>query len=1109
MKTVVKLLIFFAFQVALNAYSQQKVTLKLKSAGFEQVINAIQNQTTYHFIYSESHIPSKKITLKVQNKEIFAVLDKLLENTGFTYKLLENNLIAIRPSSESKTPRLLKGKVTDENAVPLARTSIKVKGTHLSTKTDNKGEFSIPAASNSVLVLSQVGYQYREFPVKENTSLEISMHPLQNDLDEVLVTALNIPKEERKIGYAISAISGSSLTKARESNVVYALEGQVAGLNISGVNGGPSSSARILLRGAASMTAGSPLFVVNGVPIDNTQRGSANEYGGPDYGDGISNINPDDVETITVLKGSAASALYGARAANGVILITIKSAKKNSGTSVEYNTNLSFDKAVNSTDFQYAYGQGTQNHRPETVAAAIASGLYSWGEQLDGQPTIQSDGNKHPYSAVKDNIQKFYRTAPAFTNTVSISHGGQNGTIHLSASNLSQQSIIRNGSLDRKTINLYTAHELSKKLSVTFNGNYIREYNKNRSYLSDGPLNANYGIASLATNIDQATLAPGYNLNTGAETPWNNDEYKTNPYFILNKQADHAGRNRFISSASAKYKFNDWIYLQGRLGYDLSKDDVLNVIPTGTAFSVNGEGGINLKRDSKISELNSDFLLAANRNITEDLNIDVSVGTNFRKRVVDSRALMGSRFIVPYLYTPSNLITVVNNNTYGKIVTESAYYTADLNYKNYLNLSATGRYDVYSTLPQDNRGIFVPGVSASFVFSDLLKLKGLNYGKLRASFAKTSGEPIQPYTTQTYYSSTSDVNGVPLGNFSRDLPNYNLRPFTLNEFEAGVNLKLLNNRLFFDFTYFHRITNNEIINAKQSVTSGFTSAYVNLGKTKNEGIEILLQGIVADRKDFKWRTSLNFSHINNRLISIDGSSQYTLAGTYRPLNAYTALVVGKPITQIMAYDYLRDANGNMIIGSDGVPARGELKAMGNTLPNVYGGFSNSFYYKNFNLSMLIDFKYGNKILSATENYSYVFGLNKATLEGRETGIIASGVHPDGTVNTTSVPAYNYYPQLATNISALSVLNGSFIKLRQVTLGYTIPANSLKRTPFSAISIDLVARNLWTLVKYTKNIDPESEFSSMLNYAGIEGASFPATRTFGINVNFKFQQTKKQ
>ena len=464
MRTLVKLLIFLALQVTVKVYSQTKVTLKLKSAGFEQVIDALQKQTPYHFIYSESKIPTQKITIKARNKEVFSVLNQILKGSSFTYKLLDNNLIVITPVKVVNI--LIKGRITDENKNPVARTSVKVKGTHLSTKTMNNGEFSITAPENAILVISQVGYQPQELQVKDNVYTEIALRPLLNDLDEVVITALNIPKDERKIGYSISTINGNTLTRARESNLVNALEGQVAGLNISGVSGGPGSSARILLRGAVSMTAGSPLFVVNGVPIDNTQRGSANEYGGPDNGDGISNINPDDVETITVLKGSAASALYGARAANGVILITIKSGKKNSGTAIEYNTNLSFDQAVNNTGFQYVYGQGTQNHRPDNISAAIASGLLSWGEQLDGVPTIQFDGNKYPYSAVKNNIQTFYRTAPAFTNTISIGHGGKNSTVHLSASDLDQQSIIRNGSLQRKTVNLYGTYELTKKLSL-------------------------------------------------------------------------------------------------------------------------------------------------------------------------------------------------------------------------------------------------------------------------------------------------------------------------------------------------------------------------------------------------------------------------------------------------------------------------------------------------------------------------------------------------------------------------------------------------------------------------------------------------------------------
>lgn len=1033
MKLVKRLLILMPFFITLNAYTQTRVTLAFKSENFERVINAIQAQTNYHFVFSELKIPSKKITINVKNKEAVKVLQQLLKGTGYTYSLFPNQLIVIKALSPDEP------------------------------KTD---------------------------------TVKI--------LDEVVVTALGIKKDNRKLGYSVSTISGASLSKDRVSNMALTLQGRVSGLNISGINGGPGSSARILLRGAASMSASSPLFVINGVPIDNTVRGNVIEYGGVDYGDGISNINPDDIETITVLKGSAASALYGARAANGVILINLKSGKETERLSIEYNTNLSFDKSINNTDFQYVYGQGSQNKRPDNIFNAISSGILSWGEPLDGVPYIQFDGKLRPYEAVKNNIQTFYRTAPSFTNTLSLVGGSHKNIYRISASNLDYSSVLKNGHLNRKTVNFYGAYDITDNLVLSINGNYIYENNKNKSYLSDAPLNANYGIAALATSLKQETLSPGYDAVTGTETRWNSDEYKTNPYFVMNRQVDRAGRNRYISSGSLKYRFNDRIFVQGRLGYDLSNDQLISILPTGLAFSINGQGGLNAWKQSQTSEFNSDILVTANENISRDIHFDISLGANYRKRKVEFTDVRGAQFKIPYVYTPGNLTTTINTYELARIVTQSAYYTTDISYKNYLNISVTGRYDIYSTLPSSNRGIFVPGISGSFLFSDLINFNKLDYGKLRISYAKTSGEPIVPYTTQIYYSSANQINGTPLGEFSTDLPNYNLKPFTLNEVEAGINLRFFNNRLDLDLTYFRRITNNEIINARQSVATGFTSAYVNLGKTRNTGIEINIEGTTLLNKNFKWKNSFNFTHVNNLLLSIDGSSDYTLTGTYRPLNANTALVVGKPITQIMAYDFKRDAAGNVAIGSDGIPKRGALKPMGSTLPSIYGGFSNTFSYKQFELSFLIDFRFGNKILSATENYSYVLGLNKATLAGRSTGIVAEGVYENGMQNTTNVPAYNYYPELAGNISALSVLNGSFIKFRQLTLGYTFKDTFLRKTPFRNIGIDLVARNLLTFLKYTKNIDPESQFSPVLAYAGIEGASLPAVRTFGVNLNLKLK-----
>jgi len=1024
------LLIGLIFPLCANA--QTKVTLNFNSANFEQVVEAIQQQTVYHFAYSESKIPKHQVSIKVEKEEAVKVIDQLLLNSGYTYSLLPNHLIVIR-----------------KNAGGMETDSVRF-------------------------------------------------------LKEVVITALGIEKDNDKVGYALTTIKGSSITKAREGNLIMALQGRVAGLNITGVNGGPGSAARVLIRGVSSMTAASPLFVVNGVPIDNSIRGSANEYGGADYGDGISNINPDDIETITILKGSAASALYGARAANGVILINLKSGGENSKAKFEYNTNLAFDVPVNSTDFQYLYGQGTQNKRPADLYNAISTGLLSWGEMMDGKLTPQVDGSMRPYTPVKNHIQTFYRVAPAFTNTLSLVGGSTKNNYRISVSNLDYNSILSNGALNRKTLNFYGTVALSPKIALSLTGNYIYEWNKNKSYLSDGPLNPNYGISALATSLDKSILAPGFDAETGFESRWNADEYKTNPYFLMNKQVDHASRNRYISSAVLKYQLASWASVQGRIGYDSSKDELVSILPTGIAFSINRQGGINAYDQNRTSELNSDILFSATRNLSDKLNLELSMGANYRERKGNSEKLKGSQFKVPYLYTPENLITSTKTLAISRIVTESAYYIADLSYQHFLNFSVTGRYDIYSTLPANNRGIFVPGVSGSFIFSDLLKLKALNFGKLRLDFAKTSGEPIVPYTTQIYYTVDDQVNGIPVGGFSSDLPNYNLKPFTLNEIEAGIDLKFFNSRLDIDFTYFNRVTHNEIINAKQSVTTGFTSAYVNLGETRNAGIELALGYTPILTTTSKWQANLNLTKVKNTLLSIDGNSNYTLTGTYRPLNANTALVVGKPITQVMAYDYLRDASGNMIIGSDGIPKRGNFIPMGGTMPTLYGGITNSFSYKQFSFSFLIDYRFGNKILSATEYYSYVLGLNKATLVGRETGIVADGVLENGQKNTINVPAYAYYPELATNISALAVLNGSFIKLRQATLGYTFNNNFLKRTPFSSIGIDLVARNLFTLLKYSKNIDPESQFSPTLGYAGIEGASLPATRTFGVNFNFKFK-----
>ncbi|MEO5976874.1 MAG: SusC/RagA family TonB-linked outer membrane protein [Chryseolinea sp.] len=999
------------------------------------------------------------------------------------------------------------GKVTAaSDGSPLPGVNVIVKGSSTGTTTDSDGLFTVNAGgSDAVLVFSFIGFTSQELPVGTQTTINVTLAEDATQLGEVVVTALGIEKKDEQIGYSVSKVSGDLMSKARETNVALSLAGRVAGLSVSGTNGGPGSSARIMLRGLSSFGASTPLFVINGVPIDNTQRGAAGEWGGADQGDGISNINPDDIADMTVLKGAAASALYGSRAANGVIIITTKKGKRGD-LSIEYNGTYQMEKAINYTDFQYDYGQGQHGAKPTTAAGALASGAYSWGAKLDGSPTIQFDGKNYPYSAVKDNIATFYRTAPTWTNTVSVSKGGEQGSFRLSMSNMDNKAILRNSGLTRRTVNLNIEQNLTKKIKIGVVANYIDDANKNKPQLSDGPMNAN-NINTLATNIDNSVLNPGYDVNNnGAEQTWRDDIYVTNPWFVVNQYKNNVDRKRLISIVTARYDITKWLFLQGRLGYDISNDRTFKVEPWGTAYTNLKSGNLQELSRAQRSEMNTDVLLGFSKAITSDFSVDIAAGANLRKNNFEQLGLNGNQFVIPYFYSYNNVTTFNRTYDYKKREVHSAYYTADFTYKSILTLSTTGRYDVYSTLPANNNSIFTSSVTGSFIFGDLIHVPEISYGKFRASYGQVSGEPDEPYQTSQYYSVGSTLNGTSTGSFNASLPNLFLKPFTLGEFEVGTEIKFFNNRLGLDVTYFDRKTKNEIINGALSRATGRESGYIATGSTSNKGVELLLTGSPIKNGAFSWDVSFNFTALKNKIEDIygDGSTNTTLTlGTYRPLNANTAYVKGLSGPQVMAYDYSRNPNGQIIVDDAGIPVRGALVPMGSVLPKTYGGINNTFTYKGIALAFLIDGKFGNKVLSATNHYSIYNGLNTMTLEGREGGVTFDGVHADGSVNEVKTDAQDFYRGYVNNVSKLNVLDASFIKLRQVTLGYTIPKSVFGAFPVQSVSISFVARNLATLMSKLDNIDPEAGFSSVVKYAGIEGNSLPSTRSYGFNLNVKF------
>lgn len=1012
-------------------------------------------------------------------------------------------LLCFFAKAQQKT---VSGKVIDSEGKGIPGISVIVKGSRAGASTSNEGTFSLEVPSNGTLVVSGIGYATKEISVAGKSTIDITLSSTQNELNAVVVTALGISKEERKLGYSVSTVDGSQLDKAKGTNVALSLAGQVAGLDVHGTNGGPGGSARILLRGLPSInSAGSPLFVINGVPMDNSNRGSASEWGGADLGDGIGNINPDDIATMTVLKGQSASALYGARASNGVILITTKSGKKGA-LAVEYNTNYSVDQVINNQDYQYVYGQGQNGEKPLTAAAALGTDRLGWGSKLDGSQVIGYDGKQYPYSAYKNNIKDFYRTAPTFTNTVSASGGSDKGNYRLSLSNLTNSSIVPNSGITRNTVNLRLNQDVTDRLHLSLTADYIDEQDRNRPNLSDGPNNPN-NFLFLASNVNENIFKPGYDAS-GNEIVFSDDNYVTNPWFVIKKYINNTARKRLISSMSGKYDFTSWLYGLVRLGYDHENDRYYTVTPSGTSFTSNQAGQLNNLSNAQTTDVNLDGIIGASHQLFRNVGLDAIVGGTLRKDNFESIGVNGNKFVIPGLYTPGNVVSFGRSYGYSGKEVHSGYYSLDFNYMKFLTLSTTGRYDAFSTLynsgiPQNQRNIFTPSVSGSFVFSQVTHINKLDFGKLRVSYAQTSGEPGNPYQTAIYYSVGNAINGVPTGNFSSGLPNLFLKPFVKTELEVGTELKFFNNRLGFDIAYYAQKTKDEILNGALSTATGFSSTVVPSGSVQNRGLEVRVTGTPIMKSKFRWDVAFNLSSVQNKILQTDAAGKNVGLGQYRPLNANTAYIKGLAGPQILAHDYTYDSKGDIVVDKSGLPIQGGLIPMGSVLPTLYGGLNNSFDFGNFNFSFLIDYNYGNKILSATSYYSIYRGLNKLTLAGREGGI-TTGVTADGSANTVSADAQDYYQRLAT-ISRVNVLNGDYIKLRQVTFGYTISQKMLGNMPvISSIQLSLVGRNLWTIMKKSPNIDPENAFASSVSYAGIEGTSLPSTRTFGINAKFIFK-----
>lgn len=985
------------------------------------------------------------------------------------------------------------GKVTGTDNQGLPGVNVLVSGSTLGTATDATGNYSINVPTNGSLVFSYISYVSQTVAVNNRSVVDVQLVEDAKAIDEVIVTALGIRRESKTLGYATATINADQISTNRTTNFVSGLQGKLAGVNITSMGTGPAGTAKIRIRGQSSFSGqNNPLIVVNGVPIDNSNYSLGGDFGNrasnsSDGGDGLSSINPDDIEQMTVLKGATAAALYGSRAKDGVVMITTKSRGSGKGFGVTYNTNFTTDTPLDFTDFQYEYGQGEGGIRPTTTRPQ--SGVWSFGEKFQpGMTQVLFDNKTYPYEPVYNRVRQFYRVGTNFTNTVTVANNGPNGGFSLSFGNTDNKGIMENNTFNRKVINLGFSQNITSKLTATGNINYSKENNVNPPQLNTQDLSVSTVIFTLANSMPFDALRDNQTLPNGDEFSFSRFLVRNNPYYSMSRKFENVTRDRLFGNVALKYQFTDWLYLQGRLAQDFFVRNQDYNIPNGyapiakapTGF-VNGAYTQDVRQNT---ERNLDLILGANRTFGT-IGVDLTLGGNARYARNTYNSVTVQDFVQPGLYTVMNGRIKDPLYALSEKKINSVFGAVTLSYKEFLFLNATARNDWFSTLAPANRSILYPSVTGSFVFSQAFDNlpAWLSFGKLRAAYAQVGSDNVDPYSNALYYAVDNNQfpnpagQSVPVGGINTgQVPNRNLRPLRIQEAEVGLELKLFQNKVGFDFTYYRKLTDDQILAAQVSDASSYTSKLINVGRSMNRGLEMLLTFSPVTTRSFRWDVSANVSYNTSKVLKLGLSPGDTVitagGGGGRTLNQ----VVGKPISQLYTFVYQRDAQGRQVFDQrSGLPVRNNrLTNVGNALPTYFGGITNTFTYRGISLSALVDFKLGFKMI-AGRNINYLrHGLSKRTLPGRAEGyVIGNGVNPNGEINQTRVLVQPFYESVnPLGVNEDFVFNAGFWKLRQITLGYDFDKLLPERFFIKGLRLNAVANNVLIIKKWTENMDPE-------------------------------------
>jgi TonB-linked SusC/RagA family outer membrane protein len=1014
--------------------------------------------------------------------------------------------------------RVITGTVTSavEGEGPIPGVTVMVKGTTVGALTDVNGKFSITVpADATTLVFSYIGMKSKEIEIGGRTVIDGVLESDLIGLNEVVVTALGIAKEKKALGYSVQDVKGEELTKAKETNVINSLQGRVSGAQITSASGAVGASSRIVIRGISSLSGNNqPLFVVDGIPISNTNfGGTGNE--GTNRGNGAADINPDDIETLTVLKGANAAALYGSRAGAGVIVVTTKKGKKGEKLMVSLSNTTTFETPLRLPKFQNKYGQGNggQFAYVDGAGGGINDGVdESWGPRLDVglmipqfSSPVNADGTIQPtpWVSYPNNVKDFFETGHTVSTNVSLTGGSERSNFRLSFTDLRQKGMVTNTDLNKRTLAFSASSNPIDKLTFSASGNYVNTFSDNQPGYGYDANNVMQQFTWTGRQVDYKLLKAKQRNEDGSIYNWNHN-YHNNPYMTLYDNLNVLRRDRIFGNAMVKYQFLPYLSAYVRTGAD-----IYNNFSSSRRFigDMDYPSGYYSETVDLFREVNSDFLIAFDKEIATDLNLTLNFGGSRMDRVTQQNVGTAPELAVPGVYNVANsAVTPQTTNRYTSKRINSLLGFGQFSYKNELFLEFSVRNDWSSTLPENNNSYLYPSVSLSGVLTDIFNIKSnwLSFAKLRGSWAQV-GMDTDPYQLEPTVSFGTGWNASTklLNLYVPDvLPNTTLKPQKNESIEVGADLRFFLDRIHLDFTYYNQKSLNQIVDIAVSATSGYTAKTVNAGRIDNKGIEILLGITPVKTNDFRWDITFNFSKNTNKVVELaEGIDKYVL-GTYWSMQVLA--IPGGAYGVLYGYDLKRDPDGN-IIYNNGLPSQGDLKELGNFTPDWLGGMLNEFSYKGFNASFLIDTKQGGDLYSMTTTWGRYSGALDETLIGREGGIVGQGVMSDGNggyvPNTVVADAESFNKAAySNNIGYTAVFDASYVKLREIKVGYTFK-NSPK-LPIRDVNISFVGRNLAILSTTIPHVDPETAFNSG-NVQGLEYGQLPSARSMGFSIGCKF------